>query len=150
MDHIGSSVPDELAKAINENASIDVLEVLLEDLQYDEVVLQDALILASASGYINIVRFLVEHMDTSDLGRMVDGNKANHAFAGIFVSFWEAASHGHVEVVKYLLEVATSSYVDIHTALRLATENGHTSVMQVLLDAGADEHADDYDAIASA
>ena len=65
--------------------------------------------------------------------------KLNSALKESFLK--KAAKHGHLEIVKYLVEHG----VDIHTqtdyALRFATEKGHLGIVKYLIENGADIHA---------
>ncbi|CAK8994193.1 unnamed protein product [Durusdinium trenchii] len=59
-----------------------------------------------------------------------------------------AASCGHLEVVRLLLEAGVdkdAADTDGWTALHIAAENGHSEVVRLLLEAGADKDAADTD-----
>lgn len=54
-------------------------------------------------------------------------------------SLYEAASHGHLDIVKLLIQVAPKyhKFIDINNALEGAAEKGHLNVVKYLVDHGA-------------
>ena len=59
----------------------------------------------------------------------------------------QAASDGHTDTVKLLLDAGANVHAENDQALRWAASDGHTDTVKLLLDAGANVHACDDDAL---
>jgi ankyrin repeat protein len=96
-----------------------------------------ALMWASQSGYLEIVRFLVERGGANVNAAQTDDGMTSLMFACQF---------GHLETARFLIEcgnavVNTASTDSGHTALMCASEMGHDEVVTLLLQHGADKLA---------
>lgn len=90
-----------------------------------------ALHAACSSGRADVVQILCQEF----------GAKIDLPDAAGRPPIWDAAKHGHLEVVQFLVDAGAK--VDTpdmagNTATHMAVRNGHSIVVQVLVDAGAD------------
>ncbi len=87
-----------------------------------------ALILDSEKGYLDVVKYLVEH-DVNIHGS-TDG------------ALRMASLTGHLEVVKYLVEHGANIHAGNDYALRWASNDGYLELVKYLVEKGANIHAD--------
>ncbi|XP_024080647.1 ankyrin repeat domain-containing protein 17-like isoform X3 [Cimex lectularius] len=91
---------------------------------------ETALTLACCGGFLEVANFLIKNGAEIELGASTP--------------LMEAAQEGHLELVRYLLEVHADVNAQTQTgdtALTYSCENGHTEVAKLLLQYGADlEH----------
>ncbi|KAL7286755.1 hypothetical protein TKK_0018900 [Trichogramma kaykai] len=91
---------------------------------------ETALTLACCGGFLEVVDFLVKAGADIELGASTP--------------LMEASQEGHLDIVRYLLELNANVHAQTQTgdtALTYACENGHTDVAELLLGYGADlEH----------
>ncbi|KAJ3335251.1 hypothetical protein HDU93_006068 [Gonapodya sp. JEL0774] len=99
--------------------SLDIVKLLLKD-DFDS-----SLQIASRSGGSNIVLFLLDH--SYSLERQVNKNSALH----------QAASAGHKEAVRILLEYGADIGSNQEYAIRCAAQNGDGEMVRRFLDRGA-------------
>ena len=84
------------------------------------------LINASTNGYLNVVKYLVQH-----------GANTNVVNARNDLVLRLAAEKGHLAVVKYLLQNNADIHADEDEALRWAANNEHLDVVKYLVEHGA-------------
>ena len=112
----------------------------MEDLMQEGVIFEPyknfMLYEAAKYGYLDIVKYLVEHgADIHD-----DDYRA----------VCRASEYGHLNVVKYLVEHGADIHADYDASLQWASQNGHLDIVKYLVEQGADIHADNDYAIWSA
>lgn len=112
--------------------NIDVAEALIRakglDFERTNAAGENALMMAAYQGLLPLVKLMVETYD-------VEVNKTG------WTALHYAATNGHDDVVKYLLDHA--AYIDAEspnatTPLMMAAMNGHITTVKLLLDEGAD------------
>jgi len=59
-------------------------------------------------------------------------------------SYWQAAKHGHQEVVSFILDQGCDINLQSGKALHMASEGGHLNVVQYLVERGADINMGSY------
>lgn len=112
------------------NGHVDVVWSLLERSHCadKENMMAQALLTASAKGYLHVVQTLLESG--------LDVNTKHHEGKN---SLHQAARGGHARVVRLLLNRGAGYYdARFGDPLYLAAQNGHEDVVQMLLDGGAD------------
>jgi ankyrin repeat protein len=93
-----------------------------------------ALLWASSSGHLEIVKYLVEH------GAVADIVASEQQITPLFM----ASNNGHVRVVEYLLQLGAAvspRAFNGGTPLHYGVQNGHAEVARLLLDHDANIHA---------
>ena len=68
----------------------------------------------------------------------------------IDTAFTRAAWHGHLDIVKFLLEMGADIHAERERALEEASAYGHADVVSFLLKSGADVHANNDEALLAA
>ena len=91
---------------------------------------KDALDIASESGFLNIVKYLVK-----------EGTK------NLNLSLALASSEGHLDIVKFLLKEGADVDYWNDVPLRHASKNGHLDIVKYLVKNGADIHAADNEGL---
>ena len=105
--------------------------------------LEDSLLVASASGHLDVVKYLVEagapaedSLSVASCDGHLDVVKYLVAEAEVPVkgSLYAASRNGHLDVVKYLVEAGAP----VEDSLSVASAYGHLEVVEYLLGVGAD------------
>jgi len=92
-----------------------------------------ALLRACENGYLDIVKYLVEH----------DANI--HAWNDLALR--QACHNGHFSIVKYLVEEGANIHAENDSALRFSSERGHLDIVKYLVEEGANIHAENDSAL---
>lgn len=84
------------------------------------------LLMAAQLGYLPIVKYLVEELNTSV-----------HSSDGIYTVLYYASASGHLSIVKYLVEHGADVNYFAGIPIQGASHNGHLSIVQYLMEHGA-------------
>lgn len=157
IDNIFLTVEKEVNKQVlNNNISEEnrICIILLLKIGISPNIINDSRIVARASksGYIKIVKLLVENglsidnrnqslSDASEFGHLdiVKYLKENGADVGHWNNraIQQASKEGYLDIVKYLVEHGADVRVDNDTPLEWASFNGHLDVVKFLVENGA-------------
>jgi len=96
---------------------------------FDKKKLSEAFQVATANGYTEIVRLLLE--------------AGANIHIGDDFAIRAASAFGHTEVVQLLLRAGANIHARDDAAIREAVEFNHTKIVKILLEAGANIHARD-------
>ena len=146
--------------------SIETVEALIrEDVEFESY-MNHMLYEAAKYGYLDIVKYLVEHganIHDSDYDTVCCASKYGHLEIveylvehGANIYAWDdyplrwASYNGHLDVVKYLVEQGSNIHTGHDFALREASSSGHLDVVKYLIEQGANIHAQDDEALFSA
>ena len=105
--------------------SVETIEDLILDGANFEDHKGDMLFIAARNGYLDIVKYLIEHGITTC--------SKNDALQ-------DSSANGHLDIVKYLVEQGSDIHALDDYPLRWASHNGHFDIVLYLIEQGADIH----------